>query len=508
MQPTSFHASAQSAFDPAPSIDAATQIKLAAATKVPASATCVGVAVATAGEVPAELGIDRTSLTAAGFEGKPGQTQIVPQKGGVTFVAFGIGPREDCDAATLRDATAAFARAANTHDRLAIRVDSTIEPQLAARAACEGAVLARYAFVLKRNAPAPKPLRELTIVGSPLAELERGVEYAGIATRAAELARDLANAPATLLTARRMAEIAEGLAKRTGLQIEVFDEHALMKLGCGGLLGVNAGSVEPPRMIKLTYKPKGKPTGRVALVAKGIMFDSGGLGLKPNDMVHATMKGDMSGAAAVLATMTALAAAGCTTEVTGYLMCTDNMPSGTAMKLGDVLTVRGGTTVEVINTDAEGRLVMADALVLATEQNPKPDAIVDIATLTGACQRALGVLRAGVFGNDPHLVDQIRRASESTDERVWELPLDRHYRRELDSNLADLKNVGGENAGAITAALFLEEFVAGLPWAHIDIAGTANLDAEETWRPKGQTGFGARLLLDLLIGFKPRALKQ
>jgi leucyl aminopeptidase len=218
------------------------------------------------------------------------------------------------------------------------------------------------------------------------------------------------------------------------------------------------------------------------------------------------MKGDMSGAAAVLAAMTGLSALGCTAEVTGYLMCTDNMPSGTAMKLGDVLTIRGGTTIEVINTDAEGRLVMADGLVLSTELDPRPDAIVDIATLTGACQRALGVLCAGVMGNDQQLIDQVIDAAERTDESVWQLPLEHRYRKELDSQLADMKNVGGENAGAITAALFLEEFVDGIPWAHIDIAGTANLDTEETWRPKGQTGFGARLLLDFLMRFKAPAV--
>jgi leucyl aminopeptidase len=184
-------------------------------------------------------------------------------------------------------------------------------------------------------------------------------------------------------------------------------------------------------------------------------------------------------------------------------MCTDNMPSGTALKLSDVITMRGGKTVEVINPDAEGRLVMADALVLSTEQDPRPDAIIDIATLTGACQRALGVLCAGVMGNDSQLIEQLMTSAHRTDEQVWELPLIAQYRQELDSEIADLKNVGGENAGAITAGLFLEEFVDGIPWAHIDIAGTARLDSDRTWRPKGPTGFGARLLVDFLMSFKP-----
>ena len=213
------------------------------------------------------------------------------------------------------------------------------------------------------------------------------------------------------------------------------------------------------------------------------MYDSGGISLKPGDAVHATMKNDMSGAGALLATMLSLSKAKCPTAVTAYLVCTDNMPSGTAVKLGDVMTVRGGTTVEIINTDAEGRLVMADALVLATEL--KPDAILDIATLTGACMRALGEQVAGVMGNNAALIDQVRAAGEATDEPLWELPLERRYRSQLDSDVADIKNLGGANAGAITAALFLETFVGDVPWAHIDIAGTAQSDMSAPWRPAG-----------------------
>jgi leucyl aminopeptidase len=259
-------------------------------------------------------------------------------------------------------------------------------------------------------------------------------------------------------------------------------------------------------MIKLAYQPAaalGQPTGRLTLVGKGIMYDSGGISLKPGDAVHATMKNDMSGAAAVLAAMSALAALQCRTAVTGYLMCTDNMPSGSALKLGDVVSIHVGTTVEVLNTDAEGRVVMADALVLATEE--PTDAIVDIATLTGACLRALGTEVAGVMGNNQALIDQVSAAGHHTDEPVWQLPLIRRYRSQLDSDIADLTNIGGLNAGSITAALFLEEFVAGRPWAHIDIAGTAQADAARTWRPKGPTGFGTPLLIDLALNFSPPA---
>jgi leucyl aminopeptidase len=212
------------------------------------------------------------------------------------------------------------------------------------------------------------------------------------------------------------------------------------------------------------------------------------------------MKNDMSGAGAIMAAMLNLKRLGCTRKVIGYLSCTDNRPSGTALAMGDVLAVRGGTTVEVANTDAEGRLVMADALVLATEE--ATDAIVDIATLTGAAMRTFGTQIAAVIGNDPALVGQVKASADLTDEPVWELPLARRYRKELDSVVADIKNLGGPNAGSITAALFLEEFVDGKPWAHIDIAGTADNTSDESWRPPGCTGFGARLLAELAIDFE------
>jgi leucyl aminopeptidase len=248
----------------------------------------------------------------------------------------------------------------------------------------------------------------------------------------------------------------------------------------------------------MTYRPE-QPTGHLGLVGKGVMYDSGGVSLKPSDESHAQMKNDMTGAAAILGAMTALKALGCTTEVTAYLCCTDNMPSGSAMKLGDVLTMRNGLTVEVLNTDAEGRLVMADGLCLAVEDGV--DAVVDIATLTGACLRTLGVEIAGVMGNSGDLVDQVRVAGATADEPVWELPLHRPYRAQLESPIADLTNMGGVNAGSITAALFLEEFVGGVPWAHVDIAGTAQQPAVRTWRNKGASGFGAKLLVELATGF-------
>ena len=258
-------------------------------------------------------------------------------------------------------------------------------------------------------------------------------------------------------------------------------------------------------MIQLRYVPTADdgtpitPDTALALVGKGIMYDSGGISLKPSDPMHLAMKMDMSGAAAVLAALTALQALDCRTAVTAYLMCTDNMPSGSAVKLGDVLTIRGGTTVEVKNTDAEGRLVMSDALVLAREESP--DAIVDIATLTGAALMALGPATAAVLGTSQDLVDQARAAAAATDEQIWQLPLERRYREQLSSEIADISNMGGKYAGATTAALFLAEFTGDIPWAHLDIAGTMQSEKDDSWRTRGATGFGTRLLIDLALNF-------
>ena len=232
------------------------------------------------------------------------------------------------------------------------------------------------------------------------------------------------------------------------------------------------------------------------------MYDSGGISLKPTNPMHALMKMDMSGAAAVLSTMTALSDLGCRNRVTAWLMCTDNMPSGSATKLGDVLTIRNGKTVEVQNTDAEGRLILADGLSLAAEE--EPDAIVDIATLTGAAMSALGTEYAAVIGSSQAVVDGLLSASEATDESLWQLPLAREkYRKLLDSNVADMRNIGGPYAGATTAAIFLSEFAGDVPWAHVDIAGPMNAESDSGWTSKGATGFGTRILIDFACSFAP-----
>jgi leucyl aminopeptidase len=497
-------------FNPTPSRSHSSRVKVEIASSPPPRATALGVAVSEEGAVPRQVGLSRSKLTADGFEGKIGQALAVPQRTGPNVFAVGIGKHSELDAAKLRDAAAAFGRAAAKHTRLAttLAADSGIRPEMAAQTVVEGVLLARYRYdPLKREA-AGTPVSELTVVvPGASAATQRGADRGRITAAATQLARDLSNTPPAYLTATRMADVATEIASASGLDIEVFDKDALIEMGCGGLLGVNAGSTEPPRMIKLTYTPKdargrrARASGHLALVGKGIMYDSGGISLKPSDAMHAAMKMDMSGAAAVLSAMSALSTLQCKTAVTGYLMCTDNMPSGSATKLGDVLTIRGGTTVEVRNTDAEGRLVMADALVLAAEE--KPDAIADIATLTGACMRALGTAMSGVMGNNQAFVDQVLASGNSTDESTWQLPLDKRYRKQMDSDIADLNNIGGDGPGAITAALFLAEFGGDIPWAHIDIAGPMKSDADESWRSKGATGFGARLLIDLALNFAP-----
>jgi leucyl aminopeptidase len=487
-----------------PSVEAIASMALTAADRVPAGAGAVGIVVAEGADPPASLGTTADRLATAGFDGSVGKVLAVPTAAGPMIVAVGGGPAGSLTAGGLRDAAAAFALVATGHGELALDISGAtgLDPAAAAQAATEGALLARYRYEPLRSeasaatTPALSGFTVVVAAGDEAAAgegVERGRAYAG----ATQLARDLANTPHSHLNATGMADLAVALAAERGLEVEVSGPEELAELGCGGLLGVNAGSVEPPRMIKLRYVPPQAPTARLTFVGKGLMYDSGGLALKPGDEVHAQMKNDMSGAAAVLAAMANLRALGCTSQVTAYLMCTDNMPSGTAMALGDVLTIRGGKTVEVINTDAEGRLVMADALVLATEE--PVDAIVDIATLTGACMRALGTSVAGVMGNDQGLVDQVRAAAEATDEPVWQLPLERRYRKELDSTVADLRNLGGANAGAITAGLFLEEFVGGTPWAHVDIAGTAQTPTVAGWHTAGCSGFGARLLVQLAL---------
>ncbi len=486
-------------------------VAVSTARSAPKTASAVGWAVATKGAVPRQLGLSRAALEANGFEGKPGQILAVPTSDGVA-VAVGVGDPGTIDAAALRSAAAAFARAVPKHAQLATNLADVadgadgLDPRAAAQAVTEGVLLASYRYVGLKNDPKnASRLEGLTLIAAAKRskEVASGAERGKIVAAAAAFARELANTPPTYLNAKDIADKAVTLGSEAGLDVEVFNKDQLEQMGCGGLLGVNRGSTEPPRMVKLTWSPK-NPTGHLALVGKGIMYDSGGISLKGHDVFHQNMKMDMSGAAAVLATMSALKDLKVQAKVTAWLMCTDNMPSGSALKLGDVLTMRNGKTVEIHNTDAEGRLVLADGLSLAVEE--APDAIVDIATLTGAAMAALGPQVAAVLGTSQSLVDQLLESSEATDEPLWQLPLsEKRYRKLLDSVVADMKNIGGPYGGAITASIFLSEFAGDVPWAHLDIAGPMMVDGDDGIYAKGATGFGTRVLIDLASNFTPPA---
>lgn len=485
-------------YDPAPSLQRDPAVSAPA--ELSGAATAVGYLVSADGDVPGELGLSRGALAGAGFTGAAGQTLVLPREDTTAVIAVGAGSGTTRTADELRDAAAAFARAAARHAKLALVLPSGhgLDGALAAQVAVEGALLARYRFSALQSAPTDIAADSLEVVGAGHGA-EAGTARGKVLARSAALARDLANNPPGHLTAVEYADFASEQGPLFGLSVESFDKAQLIELGCGGLLGVNAGSVEEPRLIVLRYVPETEPTAHVALVGKGIMYDSGGISLKPSDPMHLAMKMDMAGSGAVLAAMTGLRDLGATVAVSAWLVCTDNMPSGTATKLGDVLKARNGTTVEVKNTDAEGRLVMMDALCLAMEE--KPDAIVDIATLTGAAMAALGTLVGATIGNDQPLIEQLKSAAAVSGESLWQLPLESRYRIQLDSDIADISNMGGPTAGAITAALFLSEFVKGTPWAHLDIAGTMKSDTDDSWRSRGATGYGTRLLSEFLVGY-------
>jgi leucyl aminopeptidase len=309
------------------------------------------------------------------------------------------------------------------------------------------------------------------------------------------LARTLGNEPSNTLTPREFAVQAAAIAGEAGVQVEVLDEHQIAQLGMGLLLGVARGSSEPPRLIVFRYEPPfAAPTPVLGLVGKGITFDTGGISIKPADGME-RMKDDMAGGAAVSCAMRAIAMLQAPIRVVGVVPATENMPGGRAIKPGDVLRSASGKTVEVINTDAEGRLILGDGLWYARQLGATH--LVDVATLTGACVVALGKITSGLFGTPPDWVEHIRRVADRAGDRVWPMPLFDEYREQLKSEIADFANTGGRPAGSITAALFLSEFTGGLPWAHMDIAGTAWLEESKPYLPKGPSGVAVRTLAEL-----------
>jgi leucyl aminopeptidase len=360
-----------------------------------------------------------------------------------------------------------------------------------------GFLLAGYRFDRYRSERRGPKSEALTLVGEampPPATVRATLRDVTEVAAGVFGARDLVNEPPSVATPRFLAEHAKKLAaERPTLHAEVWGPDRMAREGLTGSLAVARGSAEEPRFIMLRHAPS-TVRRRVAIVGKGITFDSGGLSLKPAKSME-TMKYDMAGGAAALHAVAVAAALSLPIGVTAYVPASENLPGGRAQKPGDVIRYANGKTVEVLNTDAEGRLVLADALVLAARSGP--DAIVDLATLTGAARIALGSLYACVLGNDQALVDGLLAASRATGEGLWQLPLVREYRDDLKSPIADLKNVGGD-AGTITAALFLAEFVDGVPWAHLDIAGPAFADKELPTAPRGATGYGVRLLVEYL----------
>ncbi len=448
-------------------------------------------------------GLLARSLAEERFEGRLGETTHLhagDRLAASRLVVVGMGPRAESRAEPVRRAAAAALRRAR--DLGARRVVLPLlgargDARLRAQALGEGALLGLYVFDrYKARKDGERAVEAITVVvggAGERAAARAGLQTASLVAEATCFARDLINEPANAVTATVLAEHAQAMAQAGGLSARVYDRAECEKLGMGAFLGVNKGSQEPPRFIHLTYRPRGRAARRIVLIGKGITFDSGGLDLKTAEGMS-WMKGDMSGAAAVLGVMKVLPRLAPPVEVHGLVAATDNMPSGSATKPGDVLRAMNGKTIEVNNTDAEGRLTLADAMAYALREI-QPDEMVDIATLTGACSIALGSLCAGAMTNDEALQQRVLEAAERAGERVWPLPLIEEYREGLKSEVADMRNTGGRPGGAITAGLFLKEFAGETPWVHLDIAGAAFTEKELPYAGKGGVGFGTRTLL-------------
>jgi leucyl aminopeptidase len=473
---------------------AATPALIAVPVRSPEGASQVPVPGAGASSLDAYGGASAAQIIAsAELTGRAGETtQTVIRLGteACTVLFLGVG---DGSPGALRRAGAALARRVPAA-RPALTTAVLDEPDEAVQAFTEGVLLGSYQFTMKTSQAREGDPGEIRMLLAGAASRAHLVEHAATVAGAVALARDLANTPSMIKTPEWLADQAGAVAAEHGLASRIWREAELAAGGFGGLLGVGSGSAHPPRLIQLSYEPA--EAGRhVVLIGKGITFDSGGLSLKPTDGMK-LMKTDMAGGAAVIGAMSALGRLGVRARVTGLVPAAENMPSGTALRVGDVITHYGGQTVEVLNTDAEGRLVLADALAYADDVLD-PDVVVDLATLTGAVRVALGSSLAALFATDDQLAAALLDAGTASGERLWRMPLAGEYRDGLDSPVADLANVArtGSRAGSIDAALFLREFTGGRSWAHLDIAGAARATADEGENTKGATGFGARLLL-------------
>jgi len=439
--------------------------------------------------------VERGAVRAGRFQ----QAIFHAHGGRPALLVIGAGPAADCDAYGLKQVFQAASRTltGSRYSHLAYLERVPVDAETFAMAAAEGAVLGAYNEGLKKSSGSEslRSLERVSIVRStPAGRLEEQIRAGVTIGEAANLARDLVNLPPNELTPIRLAHCAAELARDVGFSVDVLEEDAIRRLGMGALLAVAAGSDQPPRVVVMRYGELDSPV-RLALVGKGLTFDSGGLAVKTLEGMSA-MKADMSGAAAVLGAMVAVARLGIRgVSVTGYFGATENMSGGSAMRPGDVVTAFNGETIEILNTDCEGRLVLADLLSYAVHQGATH--VVDIATLTGGATVALGSATSLAAGKPSWWVHRVVRAAERGLERAWPMPLYPEYRRAMDSTVADIKNTGGRPASPLTATAFLSDFAADARWAHLDIAGTAFGDAEP-YRPKGATGVGVGTLVSLV----------
>jgi leucyl aminopeptidase len=441
----------------------------------------------------------------ASFTGAAGQVLVLHDRPGArveTLVVAGLGDAKSAGLDALRAAAGDGAKAARDAgaDRLALVLPSLRGASVAAvaEAAVEGLRMGLYVFESYKTEKTKKAIAEATIVAprASVAAARRGAEEGGVLADAVLMVRDLGNEPGNSATPSYLAEKAKAIAAARGLSCHVLERSDMKTMGMGSLLGVAKGSAEPPKLIVLGYEPSRatRRTPTVAVVGKGLTFDSGGISIKPADKME-DMKFDMCGGAAVLGVLDAVGRLRPAVRVIGLVPASENMPGGAAYKPGDILKAMNGVTIEVVNTDAEGRLILADALAYATSKlRPRPDAVIDMATLTGACVVALGSAAAGLVSNDDALARRLEEASAVSGDPVWRLPLRDAYREKIRSAYADVKNSGGREAGALTAAAFLEKFVGRVPWAHLDIAGTAWTDSTRGTLSKGATGFGVRVV--------------
>jgi leucyl aminopeptidase len=433
-------------------------------------------------------------LDAKGFTGKRGETAFVPTPDGPTTEALLVGLGDELDRESLRRAAGAVARTVSTYRTVATLLHD-VDIDGADEAVVVGTHLGAYRFDEYRSDPTPSTFETLVLVGDHVDQAD--IDRAGAIARGVELARDLVNRPALDKPPAAIADIATGLPSTVA--VTVYDEDEIVERGFGGLIAVNLGADRPARMVVMDYHPEGA-TSTVAFVGKGIVFDSGGLSIKPAAAME-TMKTDMAGAASVIGAIQAIAEMGLLVRVIGITPLTENLTGGSAQRPGDVLRAYNGKTIEVLNTDAEGRLVLADGLSLAVEY--RPDLIVDIATLTGAAKVALGPTIGALFASTDEAAATVGNAAKVAGEKFWRLPLDTEYRKLIDSDVADMKNTGGRWGGAITAALLLAEFVDETPWVHLDVAGPARAEATEHYVTKGGSGFGVRTLVEVAQALSP-----